>query len=346
MNRATLAKDFADSPSRSWKTFVLEAHPVNGPEDFLREAFGSDCVDPTEDVHLHRLTGEVDFVVDHLNERFWSFHTTRPVAEAKPYLRDAVSFQRSLDWMWLPSDHLSNIWDKASVQWSTTDFRGRRLSPSESPVDDLNIRVRGQAANEVLRYIADRYQIAMPRREVGIAVQDPELGWVNEGINHRGRFVANGDDFNIHQAVVRRVTRRYQDFVEAVEQHLLRWVELPHGGARLRGAPIDIKFSRPISDIQRFVENLFSSRVPFRLWGLYDFVGDDLAEVEAVDLHIGQQLRFDISTRWLRVYLFEGGCGNTVARLVSNLQRYFDGALSMADEDLQALLKPGLQVQG
>lgn len=116
MNRAKLAKDFAASTSRdSWKTFVLEAHPVNGPEEFLQEGFGSDCVEPTEDVHLHCLTGEIDFVVDHLNDRFWSFHTTRPVAEAKPYLRDAVSSQRTLDWMWLPSDHLSDIWDKASL---------------------------------------------------------------------------------------------------------------------------------------------------------------------------------------------------------------------------------------
>lgn len=346
MNRATLAKDFAASTSRdSWKTFVLEAHPENGAEDFLRKGFGPDCVEPTEDIHLHRLRGEADFVVDHLNDRFWSFHTTQPIREVTPFLRDAVSSQRLLDWMWLPSDHLSGIWENASLQWLATDFRGRRLSPSKNPVDDLNIRVRGQEAGDVLNYIADRYQTAVPHREVGIAVRDDELGWVNEGIDHRGRFVANGDDFSIHQAIVRRVIDRYRDFVEAVEQHLLRWEELPQGGARLRGVPIEIEFSRDIPDVGRFAENLFSSREPFRLWGLYDLVGDDLAEVEAVDLHVGQQLRFDITTRWLRVYLYEGGCGNTVARLVSNLQRSFDGALSMVNEDLQALLKPGIRTQ-
>jgi hypothetical protein len=57
------------------------------------------------------------------------------------------------------------------------------------------------------------------------------------------------------------------------------------------------------------------------------------------DLHVGQQLRFDIAPDWLRVYLFKGGCGNTVARLASNLQHHFDGALSIVDDELDAELK-------
>ena len=61
--------------------------------------------------------------------------------------------------------------------------------------------------------------------------------------------------------------------------------------------------------------------------------------MEAVDLHVGQHLRFDITTNWLRVYLFEGGCGNTVARLASNLQHHFDGALSIVDAELDSRLR-------
>ena len=61
--------------------------------------------------------------------------------------------------------------------------------------------------------------------------------------------------------------------------------------------------------------------------------------MEAVDLHVGQRLRFDITTDWLRIYLFEGGCGNTVARLVSSLQHPFDGDLSIVDEELDSQLK-------
>jgi hypothetical protein len=46
----------------------------------------------------------------------------------------------------------------------------------------------------------------------------------------------------------------------------------------------------------------------------------------------------DIGDRWMRVYLESGCCGNTVARLISNLQHRFDGALSLLDSELQAAM--------
>jgi hypothetical protein len=36
------------------------------------------------------------------------------------------------------------------------------------------------------------------------------------------------------------------------------------------------------------------------------------------------------------VYLERGNCGNTVARLISNLQHHFDGALFLVDPELDA----------
>lgn len=342
MNRANLARQYTTSPPRNpWKTFVLEVHAENGAMGFLQEGFGSAFVKSTEDISLHHLVGEVEFVVDHLDERFWSFHTTEPIVDATRYLRNVVGSRCDLDWMWIPSDHLSNIWEGASLQWLAADYHARQLSPSEDPFDDLQVqlRVRGYQADEVLRVIAERYDTAVPQGEVGIAARDSELGWINERVNHQGRFVANGDDFYFHQSIIQSVVKRYRDFVEAVEQRVIGWEQLPSGGVRHSGVPITIRFSRPIPDVGLFAENLFSSREPFRLWGLYNLVGDNMAEVEAVDLHVGQHLRFDISTDWLRVYLFEGGCGNTIVRLASNLQRHFDGGLSIVDEDLQALLR-------
>ena len=77
MNREILAGDFAAATSRNrWKTFVLEAHPDHDVEYLLADAFADSKVEATDDVYLHRLAGEVDFVVDHLDQRFWSLHTT------------------------------------------------------------------------------------------------------------------------------------------------------------------------------------------------------------------------------------------------------------------------------
>jgi len=65
-------------------------------------------------------------------------------------------------------------------------------------------------------------------------------------------------------------------------------------------------------------------------------VTDNVALIDAVDLHIGQRLGVEVGRDWMRLYLQAGTCGNTVARLVSNLQTRFDGALSLTDPDLWA----------
>ncbi len=110
----------------------------------------------------------------------------------------------------------------------------------------------------------------------------------------------------------------------------------------MRGAPIMIEFSQPIPDMSLFLDELLSSRDPFRLWGLAEDLGEDTVAVEAVDLHVGQTLRLDITPRWLRVYLKAGGCGNSVARLATNLQHRFDGALRLVLDELQDALSPDL----
>ena len=124
---------------------------------------------------------------------------------------------------------------------------------------------------------------------------DEHFGSITEFVSHDGRFMASGGDFGFHQAIVRRVVDRYRRFVEGAERRALRWEELPEGGARPFGTPITFRFSRRIPDLDYFLDQLFSAREPFRLWGLPRHDGEGFAEVEAVDLHVGQRLRFDIT---------------------------------------------------
>ena len=48
----------------------------------------------------------------------------------------------------------------------------------------------------------------------------------------------------------------------------------------------------------------------------------------------------------MRVYLERGCCGNTVARLLTNLQHSFDSRLSLSDPDLQAAMNAGSRTEG
>lgn len=336
MNRRKLADRFTSS--ERWKTFVVEAHHDGDPAGLLVDAFGQAQVREGEDVHIHDVDGEAAFVVDHLDNRFWNFHTTVPNDVAIPRLKSVIEARRDLDWMWLPSDHLRKVWPGSRPQWLATDYSDQRLSVPDEIVD-LNLRVKGRAADEVIGLLQGRFGGTLSFSSVGFEIEDPDLGHMAEIVNRDGRFVAKGEDFAVHQLVVRRVVDRYRRFVEDIEFHALRWDALPGGGATLTGAPVVIGFSRPITDMDRFLGNLFSAKEPFRLWGVPHMTGQESAEIEAVDLHVGHQLRFDVTPNFMRVYLFEGGCGNSVARLAANLQHHFDGALHMVDSGLDELLK-------
>ncbi len=205
----------------------------------------------------------------------------------------------------------------------------------------------GHHADEFLETVtgADGHGHAFSIDRITIPIADDDFGFVNHAVNRRAHFVARGDSFALHQQVIADVIARYRAFVEAVEARTTRFVALADdGGGTLQGTPIEISFSRPLPSIETLFEELFSSREPFRLWGLYQ-ADERYGECDAVDLHVGASLRIEAQSEFLRVQVYDGACGNTVARLVSNLQHRVDGALSLVDPELDALLTldPALQ---
>lgn len=337
--RADIAQTFRDlGGADSWKTFVIEAHANGNPIELLEDAFGTESVRPTSDAYVKEISNGAHFWVDHLDARYWNVHTYGRVDDAHALLRSAVNRSRTLDWMWLPSQHLRGAWPGATLKWLRSDFRGRRLLPAETRVQDLEVQLRGSEAPEIFDLISSRYEEAVSFDRIVMDLRENEYGRIQEGVSRQGRFVARGDSFEFHQEVVRAVTARYRRLIDLVEKRMIQWRELPEGGAQMGGSAIVIQFSRGIPDRDLFLDQLFSAREPFRLWGI-PVDRNGVAEVEAVDLHVGRKLRFDVGSNWLRVYVFEGGCGNSVARLITNLQHHFDGALELLDPELPMALE-------
>ncbi|SRR6266496_1504898 len=250
-----------------------------------------------------------------------------------------VERRRDLDWTWLPSSHLSRVWPGTTPKWLRCDFRGERFLPEGDRARRLQIQILGEGTEELVSLISGReaYASAVSVDQAAVRAIDPAFGVVNELVNRTGRFVVTGNSFALHQEVVRGVMSRYRRLVEQAEERLLAWHELDNGGAVVQGAPITIKLSRPIQDLDGFLSELFSCREPFRLWGVPE-IQESIAEVEAVDLHLGRRVRFEIGASWIRVFLYAGGCGNSIARLVSNLQHSYDASLSLFDADLAEAL--------
>lgn len=347
------------------KSFVLEVH-TDDPHAYLAEIAGRGMVEDTEDAFLSRVFAPPagEFWVDRLDPRFWVFHTVGPSAPATAWLKDRVESRRDTDWMWLPSNHLRYIAPDALPRRVRTEFDGARLVSSDDAARDLKVQLSGSHAERLLDKIAalPEYKSAVSFNNIEVDIDDPDLGQLRESVRRWGAFAAHGEQFAYHAQFVQLVIGRYARLIEAIEAVALGFEPLAEmnvdplaadsisgtavtiggpgdddqGGASFTGMPIGIHFSRPIPDLPAFCEELFSSRAPFRLWG-QPIVAEDGASVEAVDLHVGQRLGMELGGDWMRVYLYAGSCGNTVARLISNLQTRFDGALSLTHPALQDL---------
>jgi hypothetical protein len=342
--RADMASRLELSPSSPTKTFVLEAHTAE-PKELLLEMAGSGNVEDTEDAYLLRARiGPGIIWVDQLNPRFWSFHTDLPVKDASTFLSPLVETRRDLDWIWLPSDHLRYSWPGSVSRRVRTSFNGSQFIGSDTPAQDLRVQLAGRDASSLLDLITqdDRYRAAVSFESIQASIIDADFGGIEEAVNKMGRFAVSGNSFELHLQFVQRVVNRYSNLINLCESAALKFGpfdSVSEGGGSLQGGPIVIRFSKPIDDLARFVTTLFSSRQPFRLWGVPDLEGD-YAEIEAVDLHVGQPLPIDVGPDWMRVYLHAGSCGNTVARLITNLQHTFDGALYLEDPVLDRALHP------
>ena len=341
--RADMGRTLALDPSAPTKTFVLEAH-ADDSRAFLEEIVGEKNVESTDDAFLHKaVLPEGVLWVDQLDSRFWSIHTDLQIQPVRTFLQREIERRRDLDWMWLPSGHLRNIWPTAISRKVHTTFKGGRFLGSDSAARDLRVQLSGRDATDLLDYIADndRYRSSVSFERIQASLIDSDLGQIEEGVSRMGRFLVTGDSFEFHAQFVRSVVQRYSNLVTLCEKHAIAVTSFAGDadgcGGRLDGGPIVIKFSRKIDDLDTFLGTLLSSRAPYRLWGIPE-VRDNYAEVHAVDLHVADSLRIDIGTDFLRVYLGHGSCGNTIARLVANLQHTFDGALSFVDPELQGAL--------
>ncbi len=339
MNREELARQFSAQRTSRWKTFVVEAHPDDAScIDCLADVFHDARVETTDDEHLHTVIvdEELSFTVDDENARFWSFHSIAPMKLVTSEMRRRVTRRWDLDFVWLPSHHLRQVRPGVEPAYVKTDFKGL----TDEIDDPLVIALRGRDAAAILDSLRkmDRYGHALVVDRLTVPVET-NLGYVEETVDRFATFMARGNSFALHQQIVSGVVNRYLLLVEAAEKRAIRFTA--HGdqesGGRVDGSPIEIRFSRRLHDVPSFLDQLFSSREPFRLWGLH-VATDAYGDCDGVDLHVGERIRVEVQPEFLRIHLYEGGCGNTVARLVANLQHHVDGALEFDDPELNDLL--------
>ena len=110
------------------------------------------------------------------------------------------------------------------------------------------------------------------------------------------------------------------------------WPGMADGQVGLRlGAPLLIKFSEPLEPraFNRWIAALRRKTNRFRLWGTPLIRGPGKVHLYAVDNHLWQPLDLEITRNHVYALLPKGTCGNSVHRLVTNIQRFVQPKVSV-----------------
>jgi len=146
-----------------------------------------------------------------------------------------------------------------------------------------------------------------------------------------GRVTNRSESFRDHRSHLLFVVRIYEQLLKSTEEQVWYSIQgsvgVPGQFRKIVGAPVIIRFREPLNaDVfEYWIKATFErKRNRFRLWGHPIRLGPTKVHVYGVDRHLWQPLFLELTAKGCTAIIPNGTCGNTVHRLVTNIQRYLD----------------------
>lgn len=342
------------STSTYVKSYLLEAHRSDERSTPERLSLLFPEVSQLADPTLFRTidqSGHVHFV-DTLHSRFQIFHSIQNVEYTdRAFDRLTGGDLAGFDRFWFPSPFLETVkrgrltgfkfsYQSAVIGVAQLEIDSATGETQPAPLGPSSFRLE---ASEDLRAAADFAAIVKSdlfrgrksREQLQFRsadVDEPEAYIIN-GIYYYGKIVGKGTSIGGHLLTVDALLGGYAQAIERIEeQSAIGWVPTDKGHL-LHGEPFIVRFPDDIEilDLARFTGSLFRAAKPFRLFGIPHGATDNRIDVEAIDLHTGDPLSFEITKEWMRIYLPRGSCGNIIARLYANLQHGMSSEIRLTD---------------
>lgn len=345
------------------KTYMLETARHDHTVPALDRLFPDDVHLHRLDDTLYRMEGATDAgnvvgLVEVLDDRHPVLYTTLPVADSERWVRNVVDRNPWLDRLWLSSPFLFEL--GKYLQPSTPSHRYVRLgfehaardeTPSdlseinENRYDDTGASDEGDQTplgwieHRRSRFsLTERLALLNTKLSPLMELCDPLHSLVQLQIpagergGHRlyydGRATNLSNSFVEHRTIVDLVVGLYRRVTTHAEDRL--WVDttqVREDGFSLSGAPLTIRFSEKLLEptFKRFVDLALRRRTsPFRIGGYIKERGPTKVQLAGIDHHLWQPFLLEATSRHLLLVLPSGTCGNTIHRLVTNVQRHLD----------------------
>ena len=344
------------------KAFLLETSRINQLRDAeaaLSAASGVGLEPVDETLFRMRWPGETEdwALLEVENERYPVVYTEIRAEIANRRIDELVTRSALLDRAWLSPSMFQQLWRLVESTFPRNRF-SRIVFEHESvyqrfeedPLeeneedDDEHDSIederphqaeRRRARVQITERIGKMQDAVLPWEErydplasiVQLRIPSPGRG--GHDIYFDGRFTNRSDSTAAFRQTVHHVMERYGSSTHQVED--AAWPSTVEGKTDLRiGAPLLIQFSEPLDSgsFDRWIATLRRKKNRFRLWGTPLMRGPGKVHVYAVDNHLWQPVDLEITRSHVYALLPTGTCGNTIHRLVTNIQRYVQPKVS------------------
>jgi hypothetical protein len=338
------------------KTYLIEGHinDISEPthNDFYkffngkvkRDDYDLGFFETEEEFFFHLVLDEVDFYLDATNDkRFWILHTADKTENTDYVIKKMLLRMPFLDKIWLTKDLLEktrdfSIWRGISL--SHTEISEESVEEYEP--ESINLKITNTSERKVdglinlLHNSSDfNYSTGIFRVDI-ISQEKDDSDRVLDDIRYDGKISTRGKSFQRHLYLTNKLYEYYKKRIRNIEQEYA----INFNKGTLEGLPINIEFERKNLDVKYILKTIFSYKQPFNLWGYPKRLSDNYYKVYAIDLHSGnrgQKINFEVASDFITVYLPRGNCGNTIARLVCNIQLHLDSQIKVWGGDNNAL---------
>jgi len=349
------------------KTYLVEAHRLRAADhdrtlQLIRATFVADVLGRRVDTRVHETQDDrffnVEFgrrdeqdvlYVDASNPRFWLVHSTAKSNDVDPIIERLVNNTNEFDHVWIPIQLLMRIAQFGSLRGLGLDYDRREVPDVDfeapnAPVEFLKIQLWGNRAGRVLEILKQEGAFpdatTLSKVKVKYFPDNVPENFCIADIKYDGKVTGRGMSYQSYITLVTNLYRDYQRRIEDYERRFTVTFRSAEDRLSVEGEPLNVRFTQPLPNLEAFCERVFSGSNPFRLMGLPIQTGRQNFRVNAIDLHVGRRMSFELSPEFMRVYLAPGGCGNSLARLYTNLQHYYNSQVEAVDGSEQPAFQP------
>lgn len=164
-----------------------------------------------------------------------------------------------------------------------------------------------------------------------------------------GKVTNRSESFNDHRYQIISTVKQYKHITVNIESDV--WLKFDKFtsdklGVKMEGSPVVFKFSKRLQEkvFLNFVNYTFpTGKEPFRILGSPIWVNENKVHIYGNDIHLWQKVLMELSREEFVVILPRGTCGNTIHRLVTNIQRFLDPAVDVfiGDQRYEKFLRSG-----